>query len=128
MLASLSVQLPGCDLSDTGLSETVELLEAILGEGGDPVVIETQSLLKDPAGVLAQVCERVGLTFDPAVLSWPAGAKPEDGAWAPHWYDSVHKSTGFAQPSPSTREVPERTLPVLEQALPLYERLAAYSI
>ncbi len=128
MLASLSVQLPGCDLSDTGLSETVELLEAILAEGGDPVVIETQSLLKDPAGVLALVCERVGLTFDPAVLSWPAGAKPEDGAWAPHWYDTVHKSTGFAPSSPSTREVPERTLPVLEQALPLYERLAPYAL
>ena len=55
MLASLSIQLPQCDLTDTGLVESVELLEAILAEGGSPVVIETQSLLRDPAGVLGHV-------------------------------------------------------------------------
>jgi len=128
MLASLSVQLPNCDLTDTGLTESVELLDAILEHGGSPVVIETQALLRDPAAVLGQVCEQLGLDFDPAVLSWPAGPKPEDGAWAPHWYDNVHKSTGFAPYSPSTRPVPEATLPVLEEAMPLFEQLARYAI
>lgn len=128
MLASLSVQLPQCDLSDTGLVESVELLDAILAEGGSPVVIETQSLLKDPASVLSQVCERVGLPFDPSVLSWPAGPKPEDGAWAPYWYDNVHASTGFAPYVPSSRAVPDQTMPVLDQALPLFERLAEFAI
>lgn len=128
MLASLSVQLPHCELADTGLVESVDLLDAILAEGGSPVVIETQSLLRDPAGVLAQVCARVGLDFDPSVLAWPAGPKPEDGAWARYWYDSVHASTGFTQYAPSNRPVPERTQPVLEQALPLFERLATYAL
>ncbi|MDB4110185.1 sulfotransferase family protein [bacterium] len=128
MLASLSVQLPNCELSDTGLVESVELLDAILAEGGSPVVIETQSLLRDPAGVLGQVCERVGLDFDPAVLSWPAGPKPEDGVWAKHWYDNVHASTSFAPYVPSSRDVPEKTLAVLDQAMPLFERLAQFAI
>lgn len=128
MLASLSVQLPECGLADTGLTESVELLDAILAEGGNPIVIETQSLLQDPAGVLGQVCDRVGLQFDPAVLSWEAGPKPEDGVWAPYWYDNVHASTGFASYAPSTRPVPEQTRPVLAQAMPLYERLAEYAI
>jgi len=128
MLASLSVQLPDCELADTGLTETVELLDAILAQGGQPAVIETQSLLKDPAGVLARVCERVGLSFDTSMLSWTAGPKPEDGAWAPHWYENVHKSTGFAPYTPSTRAVPEQTLSVLHEAMPLYERLSAYAI
>jgi len=128
MLASLSVQLPQCDIADTGLVESVELLDAILTAGGIPVVIETQELLKDPAGVLLAVCDRIGLTFDPAALSWPAGPKPEDGVWARHWYDSVHQSTGFAPNAASIRPLPEQMVPVLEQALPLYERLAEFAV
>lgn len=128
MLASLSVQLPHCDLSDTGLEESVELLDAILNQGGDPLVVDSNELLSDPARVLAQVCERIGVGWDPAVLSWPAGPKPEDGVWAQYWYRSVHESTGFGPPSGPARELPEHVRPVLDRALPLYERLATYAI
>lgn len=128
MLASLSIQLPHCELSDTGLTESVELLDAILAEGGTPIVIESQTLLKDPAGVLTAVCERLGLEFDEAMLSWPAGPKPEDGAWAPHWYDNVHTSTGFAPHRPSRHPVPARLGPILDEALPLFERLNQYAV
>lgn len=128
MLASLSVQLPECDLRDTGLVECVELLDAVLAEGGRPVVIDSQALLRDPAGVLAQVCERVGLDFDEAMLSWPAGPKPEDGVWAQYWYDNVHSSTGFGPPTSTSRPLPARQHAALEQALPLYERLAAHAV
>ena len=64
MLRSLSVQLPDCGLADTGLVEQVELLDAVLNDGGSPVVIDSRLLLEDPAGVLARVCERLGLEFD----------------------------------------------------------------
>lgn len=128
MLASLSVQLPQCDIADTGLVESVELLDAILAQGGDPVVIETQSLLRDPAAVLAAVSDRVGLAFEPSVLNWPTGPKPEDGAWAPYWYDKVHASNGFAAPSRLLRDLPPDRQHVLDQALPLYERLVAHSL
>lgn len=29
--------------------------------------------------------------------SWEAGPKPIDGLWAPWWYNTVHKSTGFKE-------------------------------
>ena len=32
------------------------------------------------------------------MLCWAPGPRPEDGAWAPHWYDSLWRSTGFAPP------------------------------
>lgn len=128
MLASLAVQLPNCELADTGLTESVELLDAVLEQGGEPVVIETRRLLQDPAAVLARVCDRVGLAFDPAVLGWPAGSKPEDGVWASHWYANVHASTRFASYAPSSRPLPEQAESVLQQALPLYERLVEYSL
>lgn len=128
MLASLSIQLPDCDLSDTGLEVCVELLDAILQEGGRPLVVDSQNLLRDPRGVLGQVCDHVGIDFDPAVLSWPAGPKPEDGAWAQYWYDNVHTSTGFGPPAGPSRPVPAKTRPILDQALPLYARLHAHAI
>ncbi len=128
MLASLSIQLPNCDLSDTGLEQSVELLDAILDEGGRPLVIDSQALLRNPSSVLGHVCDHVGIEFDPAVLSWDAGPKPEDGAWAQYWYDNVHASTGFGPPAGPSRPVPTATQPVLEQALPLYERLLEYAI
>jgi len=128
MLASLSVQLPNCDLSDTGLVECVELLDAVLAQGGRPLVIESQTLLADPAGVLGGVCDHLGIEFDPAVLSWPAGPKPEDGVWARYWYDNVHRSTRFATPESKRRELPANLRPVLAQAMPLYERLSEYAV
>lgn len=128
MLASLSVQLPHCELSDTGLVESVELLDAILAEGGEPIVIESQAVLEDPTAVLSAVCGRLGLEFDEAMLSWPPGPKPEDGAWAPYWYDSVHKSTGFAPYAPSPHPVSARLESVLDEAMPLYERLVAHHV
>ncbi len=128
MLASLSIQLPGCDLSDTGLVESVVLLDAVLAEGGTPIVIDSRRLREDPAGVLARVCTRLGLEFDEAMLSWPVGPKPEDGAWAPHWYHNVHESTGFAPYQPSPHPLPARLEPVLEEAIKLYDRLAEYAV
>lgn len=128
MLASLSVQLPDCDLADTGLSEAVDLLDAILEQGGTPFVIDSRRLLEDPARVLEAVCDHVGLEFDPVVLSWPAGPKPEDGVWAKYWYDRLHESTGFAPHVPSKRTLPDSLRPVLDQAMPLYERLLTHAV
>ncbi len=128
MLASLSIQLPDCGLADTGLVECVELLEAVLTMGGTPVVIESQALLRDPVGVLTAALVAVGLEFDPAMLTWPPGPKPEDGVWAEHWYHSVHKSTRFGPYETKMRPVPDHLQSVLGEALPLYERLAEFAV
>lgn len=129
MLRSLSVQMPDCGLDDTGLPEQVDLLERVLAEGGTPVVIDSKVLLADPPGVIAALCERLGLAFDTAMLSWPAGPKPYDGVWEAVWYANVHQSTGFAPPRPSRHDpLPDRLQPILAEALPLYERLAEYAV
>ena len=100
----------------------------MLAEGGTPLVIDSQKLLRDPAGVLGRVCDHLGLRFDPTVLTWEPGPVPEDGAWAPYWYENVHKSTGFAPYQPKTRPVPENLKLVLAEAMPLYERLLPYAV
>ena len=128
MLRSLAVQLPDPTLADTGLDTLVERLDLITATGRRPLVIDSDRLLDDPEAVLTAVCDGLGITFDPAMLSWPAGPRPEDGVWAPHWYRRVHESTGFRRRESDHPPLTPRLAEVHAQATPLSDRLAEYSV
>lgn len=132
MLTSLQNQLPDATIADTGFVELVEILEYLEANQDQtkqtPIVIDSKILLLDPRTVLEALCNRLGIAFDPAMLSWPLGPKPEDGVWAPHWYDAVHRSNGWGQWRPKEVALLPRLEPVLEQARIMYERLTPYMI
>ncbi len=128
MLPSLINQIPEPSLRDTGLSIQAGLYDELVDLGQKPPVLDSRHLLLNPAGVLRELCQRLGLPFEPAMLSWPAGAKPEDGIWAPHWYQKVHKSTGFLPFAEKTKAFPDRLKPLLDECLPCYERLVRHAI
>jgi hypothetical protein len=128
MLPSLAEQLPVPTLRDTGLQEQGEILEAVLASGQTPPVIDAKRLLQNPEAALRELCRRLGLEFDPAMLSWPQGPKPEDGVWAKRWYAGVHASSAFAPYRPKTGPFPERLRPLLEVCAPLYDKLEAYAL
>ncbi len=128
MLTSLQVQLPDATLADTGYEELAELCEAVVARGEKPIVIDSLTLLQDPPRVLAALCDAVGVAFDEAMLTWPAGPKPEDGVWAPHWYSRVHASTGWEPYKPKNVELRAELQPVLDRATPLYEALLPYQL
>ena len=62
------------------------------------------------------------------MLHWPAGPKPYDGVWAPHWYNAVHASTGFGEAEGPLPTLPADYAPLVEQALPHYQRLARFKL
>lgn len=128
MLPSLAKRIPEPTLADTGLGEQAALLSRELSEGRTPVVLDATRLLRDPEGVLTRACAAWGIAWEPAMLSWPAGPKPEDGVWAPLWYANVHRSTGFEPYRPSEAPFPERLKPMLEASLPLYAFIAKHAI
>jgi hypothetical protein len=128
MLPSFIKQVPNPDLDMTGLPMQIDLLDWILADGADPLVLDSSLVLTDPQSVLEQLCERIGIPFEEAMLSWEAGPVPEDGVWAPYWYESVHRSTGFAPYRPKDEEAPDDLQPLIARAVPLYERLLAYAI
>jgi hypothetical protein len=128
MLPSLRVQIPRPTLRDTGYAMQVALLDELLAAGQDPPVLDARELLLDPEGVLQQLCARLGLRFDPAMLRWSAGPRPEDGVWAPHWYEAVHRSTGFEPYRAKSAEFPERLRPLLAECGPYHTRLAARAL
>ncbi len=121
LLASYARVRSAPTLSDLGLRQQAWLH----AEFGGPV-IDSADLLAQPAAVLRALCAALGVPFSPAMLSWPAGPRASDGAWAPYWYDSVWRSTGFTPaapgPPPSLDPSLER---LLGQCLPYYERLSA---
>ena len=128
MLASLAVNLKDATLGDTGLESQVGLMEEILSEGETPVVLDATTLRKNPRNALEKFCENIGISFDEAMLSWPAGPKPEDGVWEKYWYHGVHASTGFLPYEPKEVTIPEGLTAVIEEAVPLYERLSEYAL
>ncbi len=73
---------------------------------------------------LRALCAALDVPFSASMLSWPAGPRSSDGVWAPHWYDSVWRSTGFVPrlpgPAPSLDPALE---PLLAACLPYYEKL-----
>lgn len=128
VLPTLAVQVPRPRLRDTGYAVQVELLRGALERGETPLVLDARLLLEDPGGVLSRLCERLGLAFDPTMTRWPAGPKPFDGVWAPHWYHNVHRSTGFNPYRPKCEPVPEELLGLLARCKPLYEELYRHAI
>jgi hypothetical protein len=110
-------------LADLGYAQQVEIFRAY----GGPV-LDAADLLRDPPAVLGQLCAALGITFDPAMLSWPPGRRDTDGVWAPHWYASVEASTGFAPYDPRPASVPAHLRPLVEACQPYYDELAAHRI
>ena len=112
-----------------GLPQQLELFEAERARTGrTPPVVDSRDVLENPRGVLSNLCEALGIPFYEAMLAWPPGPRETDGVWAPHWYDSVHKSTGFGAYSPKADTVPDELQGVYETCRRCYETLAPHRI
>jgi len=124
MITSLVKVLPNPRLEDTGLPQQAEIFEQVRGAtGSTPPVIDARDVLENPRALLERLCERLGLPFDEAMLSWPPGLRPTDGVWAKYWYANVEKSTGFQPYTPKNEPVPKRLESVLDACETLYQRL-----
>ncbi len=127
MLPSLVIQIPEATLADTGLEQQWRLYEDLKNRGQNPAVVDSGTLLSDPGAVMARLCEHVGVTYDPSMLSWRQGARKEDGVWAPHWYHAVHRSEGFHAPRVKGA-FPDALNDLLGQCVPWYDKLIDVAI
>ena len=128
VISSLVNQLPEPTMRDVGLERQARLFRELQERGQEPPVIDARQLLLDPEHVLRQLCDRIGLEWDPAMLSWPAGRRQEDGPWARYWYDNVERSTGFAPYRRKDTSVPESSRELLERCRGLYAELSEAAI
>lgn len=130
VLASYVQKRGTVTLADIGVVRQREIFEREADRlGHAPPVVRGADVLASPQGVLARLCERLEIPFEAAMLRWPAGPRDSDGVWAPAWYDSVERSTGF---EPPTRDayppLPDELRRTADAARPHYEAMAAHRI
>ena len=118
-------------LKDIGVPQQRALFEREADRlGHAPPVVDAFDVLSDPRGVLGALCAALGIAFSERMLQWPAGKRASDGVWAPAWYASVERSTGFGPPRAPARfdDLRDDLKPVAEAARGDYERLAEHRL
>jgi hypothetical protein len=110
-------------LDDLGIWQQAGIFDRF----GGPV-IDSHDLLDHPEPVLRALCAALGVPFSARMLRWPAGPRDTDGGWAPYWYESVWRSTGFGRYRPPDRALPAPLAALAEQCRPYYERLHAHRL
>jgi hypothetical protein len=108
---------------DIGLPQQIGLYEELVASGRTPPVIDSADFLRQPEPYLRAVCEENGLTFTPRMLRWPAGPRDSDGLWAPYWYETVLRSTGFKPYRRREVALNGQAADVAASCQPMYESL-----
>ena len=123
VITSLIKNIPEPVMRDTGFEMEYQIYESLRQKGLEPLVIDARELLMDPEKILKSFCEKVGIAFEPQMLVWEKGPRPEDGVWAKYWYENVHNSTGFAPYQPKNSAVPPNLNTLLQSCRHYYDLL-----
>lgn len=123
VVASYAAKREAPTLEDIGFVQQARVYEQLGG-----VVIDSHDIREAPERMLRRLCAAIGLEFDPAMLSWPAGGHRDDGIWAAHWYGAIHRSTGFAGAEGPLPVLEGAAAELAEAAMPFYEQLRAVKL
>jgi hypothetical protein len=129
VLASYVQKWSDVDLTAIGFVQQAEIFDQVADHlGHAPPVIDADDVLQAPEMTLRKLCAAFDIAFDQAMLSWPKGPKSFDGVWAPHWYNAVWQSTGFAAPTASAVQLPDSLKRIAEAARPFYAKLQKHAL
>lgn len=118
VIASYAAKREMPTLEEIGLPRQLDLYERFGG-----LVVDSADIREDPAGMLAKICQTLGLRFTDRMLSWAPGGHAADGAWAPHWYETVHGSTKFAGQEGEIPELEGTAANLCADAMAYYDTL-----
>ncbi len=124
VIASYARKMETMSLHAMGFPQQTRIMESVHRVNGKrPIIVDSDDILRDPETMLKALCRALDLEWDPNMLAWSPGQKPEDGVWAPHWYDAVNASTGFGPPPKPLPELSMFQMTYFEKAMPLYKAL-----
>jgi hypothetical protein len=124
VLVSYLRSRPTAVAADIGVLQQREIFAYVQRTSGNtPVVIDAGEFLKSPEAQLRALCALLQIDFTPRMLSWPAGPRPSDGVWAPHWYEQVYRSTGFENPVDADVTVPAELRGLVAEVMPSFQEL-----
>ena len=126
-----ALQGPRLTLAEIGLEHAYDLYRAIVAAGGaQPVVVDSDDLIADPAATMAAYCAATGIPFRPSALHWSPGERDE---WrlSARWHKRVSQTSGFTQ-SASSYEITTANNAMLARYYahhePFYRELRAHRI
>jgi len=130
VLASYVRKRAQVTLEDIGVVRQRELFEREADRlGRSPPVVEGVDVLADPRRMLTALCAALEIPFREEMLAWPPGRRHSDGVWAPAWYESVERSTGFSAPERAAAAPLSGDLArIAEAARPHYEAIMRFKI
>ena len=96
--------------------------------GHAPLIIDARDLLKDPEGMLQELCKRLIIPYYDEMLTWPAGRMESDGIWGKYWYGNVERSTGFQRYAVNNPIVPSEYEELLGDCMKYYQQLYQHRI
>jgi hypothetical protein len=129
VLASYQARRHSVSLEDVGFAQQAELFDAVCQRtGAAPPVIDAADLLADPGRLLQALCAVLGIGFSERMLHWPAGKRATDGVWAPAWYGSVERSTGFDAPTGKDPVLSAELRRIEAACEPFYRRLSGFRL
>jgi hypothetical protein len=124
VLLSYSRSMETVTLEGIGFPQQAAIYDGLIAAGQPtPLVIDSGEFLRSPREYLEQICDHIGVAFTENMLTWPAGRRASDGAWAPHWYANVEASTGFAPWRERPGELSPELAEIERAARPFYDKL-----
>jgi sulfotransferase family protein len=115
---------PGAALEDLGFIQQCQVFNFVRERTETvPAVVDADDVLKNPKQILELLCDKIGVEFDKAMLSWPPGLRETDGIWAKYWYDAVVKSTSFEPYKPREGDVPDSLHEIFRRCRDCYAQL-----
>jgi len=130
VLASYALKRSSMTAADIGFARQRELFDEVADRlGAPPPVVDTADVLANPGRTLERLCGALGIPYAASMLRWPPGGRATDGVWAPAWYQSVHRSTGFEpQALRASVPLPPGLRRLADEALPHYQALHTYRL
>jgi hypothetical protein len=129
VIPSYQRKMSHLSLEAIGFPQQAFLFDAVTRmTGKPPPVVDSDQILNDPKAVLTRLCAALSIDWDEAMLSWPEGPHPNDGVWAPHWYDAVWTSTRFGPPPGPLPKLSGDAAYIEKEALAIYERLLKFHV
>jgi hypothetical protein len=129
VVASYSKKRESPTLLDLGYVQQANLFHQVADWHGEaPIVVDSYDVRAKPLETLTKLCAALKIPFNSKMLRWPAGPKPYDGVWAPHWYTAVHQSTGLDEPEGPMPDLTPEFQKLADQAQPYYDRLATFAL
>ncbi|HLZ98798.1 MAG TPA: hypothetical protein VKP66_12745 [Steroidobacteraceae bacterium] len=130
VLASYAAKRTHVTAADLGFVQQRALFELVAERlGAPPPVVDAADILANPARTLERLCRALGIAYSPSMLRWPPGPRSTDGVWAPAWYQSVERSTGFMTPGiEAAVALPSHLQRLADEAQPHYEALKVHRL